>query len=52
MTKVVNDNPWVVALVVVVVGLPISIILYMLCSASPKKVNLLETPSRLVMNVI
>lgn len=40
MTKVVNDNPWVVALVVVVVGLPISIILYMLCSSSsPKKVN-------------
>lgn len=40
MTKVVNDSPWVVALVVVIVGLPISIILYMLCSSSPpKKVN-------------
>lgn len=39
MTKVVNDSPWVVALVVVVVGLPISIILYMLCSSSPKKVS-------------
>ncbi|CRL02494.1 CLUMA_CG015334, isoform A [Clunio marinus] len=35
MTKIVNESPWIVALVVVIVGLPISIILYMLCSSSP-----------------
>lgn len=41
MTKIVNENPWIVALVVVIVGLPISIILYMLCSSSsPKKVDI------------
>lgn len=39
MKKIINENPWVVALLVVVVGLPISIILYMLCSSSPKKVE-------------
>lgn len=38
MKKIINENPWIVALLVVVVGLPISIILYMLCSSSPKKV--------------
>ncbi|KAG5681532.1 hypothetical protein PVAND_010956 [Polypedilum vanderplanki] len=39
MKKIVNENPWIVALLVVVIGLPVSIILYMLCSSSPKKVD-------------
>lgn len=41
MKKIINENPWIVALLVVVIGLPISIILYMLCSSSPKKVGML-----------
>lgn len=40
MKKIANDNPWIVALLVVVIGLPISIILYLLCSSSPKKVEI------------
>jgi len=39
MKKIVNESPWIVALLVVVIGLPVSIILYMLCSSSPKKIE-------------
>ncbi|CAO1413539.1 unnamed protein product [Diamesa serratosioi] len=34
LKNITNESPWIVALVVVVVGLPISVIMYMLCSAS------------------
>lgn len=38
--NVVNENPWIVALMIVVVGLPICVVVYVACCTAPtKKVN-------------
>jgi calnexin len=37
LQKIVNENPWIVAVMVVVVGLPVCVVIYVACCTAPKE---------------